>query len=272
MMKFIRKIWGKIVYGFASFLSGTFNLLIKFIEFLARIVKSVGLGLLSLLSMGGCFFIFLFSPFLLFRPSTLFIILFLVGFPVLGIKFVSFLKYIRYAMTEYLFDYADNLIHNRKAQFDSFGEYGRKYKRMEEERLRREQQRRQEAQQREWEERFRRWAEDQNSRRGTYGDFGGFGGFGQGAGSQQGYGHGGQTYTNPNVAFKNEYEKSCDILGIPYNSDKYEVKLAFRKKAKQYHPDVNKAADATKRFQEINAAYEFLSDANIDRYKNYFSR
>jgi curved DNA-binding protein CbpA len=55
---------------------------------------------------------------------------------------------------------------------------------------------------------------------------------------------------------------------VPHNADKYEVKLGYRKKAKEYHPDLNKSPDATKIFQEINNAYEFLSDDNIERYKN----
>ena len=48
----------------------------------------------------------------------------------------------------------------------------------------------------------------------------------------------------------------------------YEIKLAYRKKAKKYHPDLNKSPDATEMFQRINEAYEFLSDENIERYKN----
>lgn len=57
------------------------------------------------------------------------------------------------------------------------------------------------------------------------------------------------------------------MLGIPYGTDEYQVKLAYRKKAKEYHPDINKSANATQKFQEISSAYEFLSQENIDRYK-----
>ncbi len=56
-------------------------------------------------------------------------------------------------------------------------------------------------------------------------------------------------------------------MGLPYDTDKYQVKLAYRKKAKEYHPDINKSPDATAKFQKINEAYEFLSDDNIERYK-----
>jgi len=188
--------------------------------------------------------------------------MFFVIFPILGTKFVSYLKYIKYSITEYLFDRADNLSKGKKNTFESFNEYGNKYKRMEEERLRREQQQRQSEQQRQWEEKFKQWNEYQNSQRssGGYGDYWGSG--------QNNNGYGGQTYANPTIDFKSKYEKSCDLLGTTYDSDKYQVKLAYRKKAKEYHPDINKSPDATKMFQEINDAYEFLSDDNIERYKN----
>jgi molecular chaperone DnaJ len=56
---------------------------------------------------------------------------------------------------------------------------------------------------------------------------------------------------------KNYYE----ILGVPENAKEEEIRKAFRKAAKKYHPDVNpgdKTAEA--RFKEINEAHEVLSD------------
>ena len=53
-----------------------------------------------------------------------------------------------------------------------------------------------------------------------------------------------------------------DILGIPRNASQDEVKQAFRKLARQYHPDVSKEADAEEKFKEINEAYGVLSDAD----------
>ena len=51
---------------------------------------------------------------------------------------------------------------------------------------------------------------------------------------------------------------SVDILGITSAASEKEVKKAFLMKAKQYHPDVNKSADAPKKFSQINEAYETL--------------
>ncbi|MEN8718291.1 MAG: DnaJ domain-containing protein, partial [Sulfurovum sp.] len=49
-----------------------------------------------------------------------------------------------------------------------------------------------------------------------------------------------------------------------------EIKKAYRKLARKYHPDVNKDKDAEEKFKEINAAYEVLSDpqkkAQYDQY------
>ncbi|MBQ8848314.1 MAG: molecular chaperone DnaJ [Candidatus Gastranaerophilales bacterium] len=61
-----------------------------------------------------------------------------------------------------------------------------------------------------------------------------------------------------------------EILGVEKNASKDDIKKAFRQKARQYHPDVNKAPDAAEKFKEIGKAYETLSDDNkreiYDRY------
>jgi curved DNA-binding protein len=51
-----------------------------------------------------------------------------------------------------------------------------------------------------------------------------------------------------------------DTLGIGENSTSSEIKKAYRKLAKQYHPDMNKDTNAEDKFKEINAAYEILGD------------
>ncbi|EEF44825.1 chaperone protein DNAj, putative [Ricinus communis] len=59
-------------------------------------------------------------------------------------------------------------------------------------------------------------------------------------------------------------------LGVPKSATSKEIKAAYRKLARQYHPDVNKEPGATEKFKEISAAYEVLSDDNkrsmYDRY------
>ena len=51
-----------------------------------------------------------------------------------------------------------------------------------------------------------------------------------------------------------------DILGITSAASEKEIKRAFLLKAKQYHPDVNKAVDAPTKFAKINEAYETLGN------------
>ncbi len=61
-----------------------------------------------------------------------------------------------------------------------------------------------------------------------------------------------------------------EVLGVARTADKAEIKTAFRKLAREYHPDVSKHEDAENRFKEINEAYEVLSDdekrARYDRF------
>ncbi|XP_021844411.1 uncharacterized protein [Spinacia oleracea] len=49
-------------------------------------------------------------------------------------------------------------------------------------------------------------------------------------------------------------------LGVSRSASIKEIKAAYRKLARQYHPDVNKAPGATDKFKEISSAYEVLSD------------
>src|SRR5947208_9218096 len=59
------------------------------------------------------------------------------------------------------------------------------------------------------------------------------------------------------VQFKDYYE----VLGVPRTATDEEIKKAFRKLARQYHPDVAKTKKgAEEKFKEINEAYEVLSD------------
>ncbi len=51
-----------------------------------------------------------------------------------------------------------------------------------------------------------------------------------------------------------------DTLGVSKGASSEEIKKAYRRLARKYHPDINKEAGAEDKFKEINAAYEILSD------------
>ena len=51
-----------------------------------------------------------------------------------------------------------------------------------------------------------------------------------------------------------------DVLGLSRGASKDEIKKAYRKLARQFHPDVNKDAGAEDKFKEVQRAYEVLSD------------
>ena len=53
-----------------------------------------------------------------------------------------------------------------------------------------------------------------------------------------------------------KYKDYYDILGVTRNTSDKEIKSAFRKLARKYHPDTNKGnKQAEERFKEINEAY-----------------
>ena len=69
------------------------------------------------------------------------------------------------------------------------------------------------------------------------------------------------------MATKRDY---YEVLGLAKSANSDEIKRAYRKLALKWHPDKNKAADATDKFKEINEAYSVLSDthkkAQYDRF------
>ena len=59
------------------------------------------------------------------------------------------------------------------------------------------------------------------------------------------------------MASKRDY---YEVLGVGKEASADDIKKAYRKLARQYHPDVNKAADAETKFKEVKEAYDVLSD------------
>ncbi len=69
------------------------------------------------------------------------------------------------------------------------------------------------------------------------------------------------------MADKRDY---YEVLGVSRNASQDEIKKAYRRLARKYHPDVNKEGGADKKFKEVGEAYEILKDperrAQYDRF------
>ena len=57
-----------------------------------------------------------------------------------------------------------------------------------------------------------------------------------------------------------EYKDYYKIMGLERDASQDEIKRAYRKLARKYHPDVSKEKDAELRFKEVGEAYEVLKD------------
>lgn len=283
----MKKILGHILNGVGKFIEVFLNIIIFMVELATSFFNGIKQMLAALFLGGGCLLIFFFLNLIVLysvtRNKYIMTIIFLsLVVPILGVKGVSYLKYIQYMATEYFYDRADYYLLGKKRTFDKISDYGKKYKAHIEELERLRRQKEQEEREKEFEERFN------SSFGGTYYTFGddinfedlfgegGFfdafnrGGYYYNQGNYQGnYGgnqnSSGQNYTG--IGFKQSYEEAIRILGLTTDADKYEIKLKYRQLAKKYHPDLNKEEGAKEMFQKINNAYEFLSDENIERYK-----
>ena len=253
----MKVIFGKFIHGLASVLNSIFNFLINILNAVVTLFE----GLSQVVMLIGCSVIFVIPFFFIaIPPELLTFILIIAVVPFLGKSFISLLRYGNYTLIEWMYDKADTLISGEKKGYDNLSDYARKY-RVDQERERRrqaeeERQKKQEEMNQKFEEffqgfNFSGFDFDQDYYNGNY--------------SGNSYQNGG--FVN-DIGFKEKYEKACDTLGVSYTSDQYEIKLAYRKLAKKYHPDISSDPMATEKFQKINDAYDFLSSENINKYKN----
>ena len=57
-----------------------------------------------------------------------------------------------------------------------------------------------------------------------------------------------------------EFRDYYELLGVARDAKQADIKRAYRKLARKYHPDISKEADAEAKFKEVGEAYEVLKD------------
>lgn len=67
-----------------------------------------------------------------------------------------------------------------------------------------------------------------------------------------------------------KYQDYYKILGVERNAETADIKKAYRKLARKYHPNMNKATNAEDKFKEVNEAYEVLRDAEKRKAYDHF--
>lgn len=257
----MKKIWGSILFGFAKIADWIFGGLAWIFHWIYETFEQAKRACLSVILV-GCMGITVMPLLFIFVPPWVVVFgLLLVIIPYVSRILYEQMVYVQYVTTEYLYDHADYYRLGRGSK-QKLSYYSERYRREQErkrreaqERFYRQQEERRRQQQEEWDRRFRDFFNQAG--------FGGYEGYRQAGGSH--YQQSG--YVNPAGEFNRKFREACDTLGVPYGASSAEVKRAYRNLAKKYHPDINKQPGATQKFQEISAAYEFLSEENIRRYR-----
>lgn len=255
-MNIFQKTLGKLLYGIGRILDIVLSLLIDIFTGITELIKGLGTTLLRLFGLGFILLLFFFfSPIglLLISPIILPLIIIFILLPLLSKSLVELLTFLKFMLTEYFYDKSDYYLDGTKPKFDRMSEYANEYRRRQEEARRRAEEAKRRAREAEY-ERQRRQQEE------FFKNFTGWG-------FENNYGN--TSYTT-GTGFKEQYEKACDKLGVSYDATQSEIRRAYRIKAKEYHPDLNKAENATEKFQEINDAHEFLNEENINRYQSMY--
>lgn len=259
----MNKLYGNFFKYVGTAIDYVLEFFITVFSMLTELFRSFRSMLLSLLFFGGCLFFFIFLIPLSFssRGGTNWggILLLILIFPVIGSFAVSRLKYLQYMVTEFFYERADYYLLGKDITYETMGDYGRRYQRKIEEERRRQEEARARMEEELFRQRFEAFFNQANYYGPGAGDYGGA----YNQGGYQGAYDGG---------FKEKYEAATERLGVDVNADKYEIRLAYKKLAKKYHPDLNPDKDTTQIFQEINAANDFLNDENIARYKSMYGK
>lgn len=255
----MKKIFGKFLIGLSKVLDKVFGFLIAGMSIIVSVLSGFS-TLLILFAIAllfiGWFAIPVFFILVVANPIAWLAIFLFFVVPFLGKKFISFLRYSNYTVCEYLTNYGNYMVGNGQA-YKSFREFSDSYENKMQEEARRAREERQRMEQEAWEARFREFNEYFRQSQGF--DYGNYQNYNQNTG---------YNFSDPYSDFVKKFEDSCRELEIEnFNVDFYEIKLQYRKLAKKYHPDLNPNEDTTSKIQSINAAFEFLTEDNINRYK-----